>query len=297
MPAASASRSRPRSCARPSCCGPTRWRTVRRACGRRRCELLLALLAEGVHPGVPSRGSLGASGDLAPLAHLALALIGEGEAEVGGELLPGAEALRRGRPRAAGARGQGGAGADQRHPVHDGDRCAGAGRRRRAAGRDRRPRRGAVGRGGARLAHAVLARAPGAAAAPRADRVGREPAARCSTTARSSHPTLAAAACRTPTRCAARRRCTAPRATRWPTPARSCAIEVNAATDNPLVFAEAGEVLSDGNFHGEPVALALDFLADRAGRARPRISERRIERLVNPALSTGCRRSWPRTAG
>src|SRR6185436_2684920 len=58
-------------------------------------ELLLALLAARVHPRVPSRGSLGASGDLAPLAHLALPLVGEGEAEIAGELLSGAEALRR----------------------------------------------------------------------------------------------------------------------------------------------------------------------------------------------------------
>src|SRR5437870_2188972 len=58
-------------------------------------ELLLACLNRGVVPRVPSRGSVGASGDLAPLAHLALPLIGEGEASVDGELLPGAEALAR----------------------------------------------------------------------------------------------------------------------------------------------------------------------------------------------------------
>ena len=64
------------------------------------------------------------------------------------------------------------------------------------------------------------------------------------------------------------------------------AIELNAATDNPLVFADGGEVLSNGNFHGEPVAIALDTLkialAELAG-----ISERRIERMVNPTMSEG----------
>jgi histidine ammonia-lyase len=64
------------------------------------------------------------------------------------------------------------------------------------------------------------------------------------------------------------------------------AIEVNAATDNPLVFADREEVLSNGNFHGEPVAIALDTLkialAELAG-----ISERRIERMVNPTMSEG----------
>ncbi|HXH25055.1 MAG TPA: aromatic amino acid lyase, partial [Vicinamibacterales bacterium] len=58
-------------------------------------ELLLAMLNRGVHPVVPSRGSVGASGDLAPLAHLALVLIGEGEAWHDGVRAPGAEALAR----------------------------------------------------------------------------------------------------------------------------------------------------------------------------------------------------------
>src|SRR5262245_38827581 len=58
-------------------------------------ELLLACLERGLVPVVPARGSVGASGDLAPRAHLALPLVGEGEAWVGGERLPGAEALDR----------------------------------------------------------------------------------------------------------------------------------------------------------------------------------------------------------
>jgi histidine ammonia-lyase len=58
-------------------------------------ELVGALLERGVTPVVPSKGSVGSSGDLAPLAHLALVLIGEGEATLDGERLPGAEALRR----------------------------------------------------------------------------------------------------------------------------------------------------------------------------------------------------------
>ncbi|MFQ5612070.1 MAG: histidine ammonia-lyase [Anaerolineae bacterium] len=58
-------------------------------------NLLLGLLNAGVHPVIPQQGSLGASGDLAPLAHMSLVLLGEGEAEYRGEILPGAEALRR----------------------------------------------------------------------------------------------------------------------------------------------------------------------------------------------------------
>lgn len=58
-------------------------------------QLLLDMLNAGIHPRVPSQGSLGASGDLAPLAHLALVLIGEGEARIAGDIVPGDEALRR----------------------------------------------------------------------------------------------------------------------------------------------------------------------------------------------------------
>jgi histidine ammonia-lyase len=61
-------------------------------------------------------------------------------------------------------------------------------------------------------------------------------------------------------------------------------VEMNAATDNPMVFAETGEMLSGGNFHGEPVAIAADVMAIAVAELGS-ISERRIERLVNPALS------------
>lgn len=60
--------------------------------------------------------------------------------------------------------------------------------------------------------------------------------------------------------------------------------EVNSATDNPLVFAEDGDILSGGNFHGQPLALALDFVAIAVSELA-NISERRVEQLVNPALS------------
>jgi len=61
-------------------------------------------------------------------------------------------------------------------------------------------------------------------------------------------------------------------------------IEINSATDNPLIFPEVGEVLSGGNFHGEPIALTLDYAAIAIADLGT-ISERRVERLVNPDLS------------
>jgi histidine ammonia-lyase len=60
--------------------------------------------------------------------------------------------------------------------------------------------------------------------------------------------------------------------------------EANAATDNPLVFAGSGDIVSGGNFHGQPVSLALDVLAIAASHLAT-ISERRVEQLVNPSLS------------
>ena len=64
------------------------------------------------------------------------------------------------------------------------------------------------------------------------------------------------------------------------------AVELNAATDNPLVLVEEGEIVSAGNFHGQPVAFGLDALAMAAAELAS-ISERRTERLVNPSLSDG----------
>jgi histidine ammonia-lyase len=64
------------------------------------------------------------------------------------------------------------------------------------------------------------------------------------------------------------------------------AVELNAATDNPLVLLEQGEIVSAGNFHGQPLAFALDALAIAVSELA-NISERRTERLVNPSLSDG----------
>ena len=93
-------------------------------------DRLLAFLELGIHPVVPEQGSVGASGDLAPLAHLALPLIGRGEVEFGGSVVPALHRAPRGRPRAADARGQGGPRAPQRDAADGRDRGAAARRRR-----------------------------------------------------------------------------------------------------------------------------------------------------------------------
>ena len=82
-------------------------------------ELLVALLNAGVHPVIPEKGSVGASGDLAPLAHLALVVIGEGEAFYRGERIAGGEALRRAGLEPLAADCEGGSGAAEWHAGDD----------------------------------------------------------------------------------------------------------------------------------------------------------------------------------
>ena len=86
-------------------------------------------------------------------------------------------------------------------------------------------------------------------------------------------------ACRTPTRCAARRRCTAPRATRSRTPSGSPPPSCASAIDNPMVLPD-GRVESCGNFHGAPLGFACDFLAIAAAEVGA-IAERRTDRLLD----------------
>ncbi len=86
---------------------------------------------------------------------------------------------------------------------------------------------------------------------------------------------------RTPTVCAACRKCMAPCATRFAHARSVVETESGSATDNPLVFSETGDVLSGGNFHGAPLALAFDYAAIAVTDLMS-ITERRIDRLVNP---------------
>jgi histidine ammonia-lyase len=243
-------------------------------------ERLCDMLNRGVTPIVPSQGSVGASGDLAPLAHIALVLIGEGEAEYANEILPGAEALRR-------------AGID---PI------------------DLHPKEGISLINGTQAMLAIgcleldaaetLAETADVICAmtldalrgtPRAfdDRIhairphpGQFKSARRmamlldGSEIRQSHISCRRVQDAYSLRCApqvhgaVRDTLTNAR--------RVFEIELNSATDNPLVFGD--EIISGGNFHGEPLAFQLDFLAISVS-ALAGISERRIDRLVNPALN------------
>ncbi len=255
-------------------------------------ELLVAMLNAGVHPVIPEKGSVGASGDLAPLAHLALVVIGEGEAVYGGERMAGGEALRR-----AGLK----------------------------------PLQLAAKEGLALLNGTQAMTAVGALAVARASRVtqladvagamslealmgtpaafderihrARPHAGQIASAAhllrllagseiRESHrehdPRVQDAYC---LRCMPQVHGAVRDVLAHVTGVLET--EAGSATDNPLIFSECtqdgqvrGAVVSGGNFHGAPLAYAFDYaaaaLTDLAG-----ITERRIDRLLNPDINEG----------
>jgi len=247
-------------------------------------ERLLDLLNHRVHPRVPSRGSVGASGDLAPLAHLSLVLIGEGEAWVGDD-----PSLRKGRDALAAA------GLDpvvlgpkEGLALINGTQPSTAVAALAVAGAERLARAADIAaalsidalRGSMRPFDARIHDArpyPGQVAAARNIRLLLQGSA-----INKSHEHCGRVQDAYSLRCAAQVHGAARDAFAF---ARTqLVIEANAATDNPMVFSEAGEIVSGGNFHGAPVAIAGDVVT--LGLAQlATISERRADRLVNPALS------------
>jgi histidine ammonia-lyase len=245
-------------------------------------DLLLAMLDRDLLPAIPAQGSVGASGDLAPLAHLVLAMIGEGRLHHAGRLLPAAPALRKARLRPLRLRAKEGlslingtqlmtalgtlALIRAENLILHAD-LAGAlslealqGSRRAFDRRIEklRPHPGqAASAANLRtlLAHSEIERSHA-----RCGRVQDSYALRCM-------PQVHGAA----RDALAHVRAVLER-------------EVNAVTDNPVFFPAEGLLISAGNFHGEPVAMALDYLAIAVAEIGS-ISERRIERLTNPDLS------------
>jgi histidine ammonia-lyase len=245
-------------------------------------ELLVAALNAGVLPVVPERGSVGASGDLAPLAHLALMLIGEGEAFFNGERLPSRQALAQAglSPCVLEAK-EGLALVNGTQAI-----CAVGGlsllrAERLAALADlcgAATVEGLLGSQkpfGAHL-HAIRPH-PGQVAV-----AANLMSLLAGSALNESHRDCGKVQDAYSLRCMPQVHGAARDALRF---ARSVlAIELNSATDNPLVFADREEVVSGGNFHGQPVSQALDFAAIALVQLGA-ISERRTEQLVNPNLS------------
>jgi histidine ammonia-lyase len=241
--------------------------------------MLLHFLNRGIHPFIPSQGSVGASGDLAPLAHLASVLLGEGEACLSGRRMKGIAALQK----------------NHLKPLHLG------------------PKEGLSLLNGTQgmlslgcvslLSAETLVDTADVAAALSLDALKGTPTAfderiqklrpfpgqlrsaanvrklNAGSEIRLSHLDCSKVQDAYSLRCvpqvhgAVRDTLAFARQT--------METELNSATDNPLVFANKEEVLSGGNFHGQPLALALDFMSIALTELAS-ISERRIERLINP---------------
>ena len=250
-------------------------------------KLLVDMLNRGVHPVVPWQGSVGASGDLAPLAHLVLPMIGLGEAEFRGRTLSGAEALRRaklapvtleakdGLALVNGTAFMAGIGALSVHDAHallHDAQIAGAMSLEALMGTDHafipivgklRPHPGQIS-----VAKNLRALTRGS----RIMASHRDPAAHDHGPRVQDAYSL---------RCMPQVLGASVDAIEYAR--RVVEVELNSATDNPLIVPGEGS-LSAGNFHGQPLALALDFLAIAVAEAA-NIAERRIDRLVNPHVS------------
>ena len=246
-------------------------------------EALCELLNRGVHPVLPSQGSVGASGDLAPLAHLAVALIGEGEAIVEGRRMNGAQALQRAglKPLTLEAKeaislinGTQAMLAVGTLALMTAENLAATADVISAMSLD--ALRGTDVAFDERI-HAARPHAGQLKVAANLRRL------LSGSSIRASHKDCGRVQDAYSMRCipqvhgAVRDTLEFCRNT--------FTTEMNSAVDNPLVFS-SGEVLSGGNFHGQPLAFALDYLAI-ALTALAGISERRVERLVNPTLNEG----------
>jgi histidine ammonia-lyase len=251
-------------------------------------ETLVAMLNRGVHPVIPSQGSVGASGDLAPLAHLAQAAIGEGRAIFQSRTMTGAEAIR-----AAGIaplvleakeglallNGTQAMLALAALALREAEIAVDTADVAAALSLD--ALRGSPAAFDARIA-GVRPHPGHATTAGNIERLNRGSEIRESHRSREKDPRVQdpySLRCAPQVHGAVRDALAQIRGT--------LAIEINSATDNPLVFAagaHSGEVISGGNFHGQPLAMAADQMAVALATLGG-ISERRIEQMTNPQTS------------
>ncbi|HKT48148.1 MAG TPA: histidine ammonia-lyase [Candidatus Acidoferrales bacterium] len=250
-------------------------------------DTLCQMLNAKVHPVIPSQGSVGASGDLAPLAHLAQVVIGEGRAIFRGEALPGVEALRRANipPIALEAKeglsllnGTQGMLSLLSLALRDADILSDTADVAASLSLD--ALRGSPGAFDARIMHARAY--PGAARTARnLAHLNEGSQIRESHRSAEKDPRVQDAyslRCTPQVHGAVRDSLAQAR--------EIAAVELNSATDNPLVFVRdgRGDIISGGNFHGQPLAMAADQVAIALATLGG-ISERRIEQMTNPLTS------------
>ncbi len=246
-------------------------------------DKVLEFLNQGVIPVIPQKGSVGASGDLAPLSHLALALIGEGEVWDGDKVVETALVLRKKNIKPLELQAKEGLSLINGCQVMTAVGMLGAYEARRLMWTmDLAGCMSLEALKGSRKAFDPLIAAtrphPGEAKTARnvLKLLGKtSPIAE-------SHANCNRVQDAYSLRCIPAVHGAAKDALRYIV--NVLEIEANSSTDNPLVFPEEGKILSCGNFHGEPVAFALDFAAI-ALSALASISECRIEKLINPAMS------------
>jgi len=243
---------------------------------------LLDCLNNGIHPVVPQKGSVGASGDLAPAAHLTSALLGEGDVFYRGTRMKAGEALKRAGMKPA------------RLSAKEGLAMINGTQAMTASGalsllRAERLAKTADIAGAATLdaLRGTLTAFDPAIQAARPHPGQREVSKNFFRLMKSSEITVSHRDCPRvqdaySIRCIPQVHGAVRDVFRYVRNVLS--IEANSATDNPLVFPEEGSVESGGNFHGEPVAFALDFLGIAASELGS-ISERRLEKLLNPVFS------------
>jgi histidine ammonia-lyase len=247
-------------------------------------ELLIEMLNSGVYPYIPSQGSVGASGDLSPLSHLALVMIGEGECLVEGSRHPSKDVLRNhglepvalqakeGLALINGTQVMAAYGALTIYRAKLLLKYAQIGASMAIEAMEAshrqfdekihaaRPHPGQI-----RVAANMRRLLAGSQIVEDHKDCGRVQDAYSLRCIPQVYGAVADAVSHTE---------------------RVLAIEINSATDNPLIFPDANDVISGGNFHGEPIALVLDYLGIALAELAS-IQERTIERLVNPALSNG----------
>ncbi len=246
-------------------------------------DLLEAMLARGVTPVIPAQGSVGASGDLAPLAHMAAVMMGHGRAEFGGQVMDGAAALAKAglAPVVLGAKeGLALINGTQFSTAFALAGLFGAWRAARAALVTSALATDAVMGSTAPTRpeiHALRGHRGQieAAAALRALLAGSEiRASHLADDARVQDPYCI--------RCQPQVAGAAMDVLRMA--AETLKVEANAATDNPLVLVDAGMIVSGGNFHAEPVGFAADMMALAIAEIGA-IAQRRVALIVDPALS------------
>jgi histidine ammonia-lyase len=242
---------------------------------------LVELCNRGVHPIIPQQGSLGASGDLAPLAHMVLVMLGKGEAEVNGKRLPGDKALQEVGLSPIQLHAKEGLALINGTQAMTAQLCLALHESR------------VVLESAEVIAAMTIEALRGIPKAfdPQLHLVRPHPgqqesARKLLVHLQGSERTTEQGELRVQDPYSLRCLPQVHGATRdtleyvWTTVSREC----NSVTDNPILFTETGDVISGGNFHGQPMAFAADFLAIAIAELA-NISERRTERLVNPQLS------------